>query len=55
VFESDFASTDEDAAQDDEEAGEKVLQDEEKRAKRVSFNIHASPVYPMLICNVLPM
>jgi hypothetical protein len=33
MFESDFASTDEDA--DDEEAGERVLQDEEKREKRV--------------------
>lgn len=35
VFESDFESTDEEAEKEDVEAGDKVLQDEERRAKKV--------------------
>lgn len=35
VFESDFESTDEEA-QDDADAGDKVVQEEEKRARKVS-------------------
>lgn len=35
IFESDFASTDEEAAAEDVETGDKAVQDEEKRAKRV--------------------
>ncbi|KAG6874140.1 hypothetical protein C0995_005557 [Termitomyces sp. Mi166 len=34
VFGSDFESTDEEAAQEDADAGEKVVQDEEKRARK---------------------
>lgn len=36
MFESDFASTDEEAEQGDPDAGEKVFHDEEKSARRVS-------------------
>jgi hypothetical protein len=36
VFESDFESTDEEEAQDDANAGDKVVQEEEKRARKVS-------------------
>jgi vacuolar protein sorting-associated protein 72 len=35
VFESDFASTDEEAVAEDIDAGDKAVQDEEKRVRRV--------------------
>jgi len=35
VFESDFASTDEEAAAEDVDTGERAVQDEEKKARRV--------------------
>jgi vacuolar protein sorting-associated protein 72 len=35
IFESDFASTDEEVAAEDVDASDKVVQDEEKRARRV--------------------
>lgn len=44
IFESDFASTDEEANQDDLDAGEKSVHDEEKSARKVILrptSIHA--------------
>ena len=38
VFESDFESTDEEAAKE-EEAGDKAVQDEERRAKKVCISV----------------
>jgi hypothetical protein len=35
VFESDFASTDDEAAAEDVDTGEKAVEDEERRARRV--------------------
>lgn len=37
VFDSDFESTDEEAAQEDEAAGEKQIVEEEKQTKRVCY------------------
>lgn len=39
IFESDFESTDEEGAQEDAEAGDKVVHEEEKRARKVSGSI----------------
>lgn len=39
IFGSDFESTDEEGAQDDAEAGDKVVHEEEKRARKVSGSI----------------
>ena len=39
VFESDFESTDEEAAKEEEQAGDKAVQDEERRAKKVCTSV----------------
>lgn len=41
MFESDFESTDEEAAKDDEEAGDKIVDDEERRARKVGIFVLA--------------
>jgi hypothetical protein len=41
VFGSDFESTDEEAAKEDEEAGDKAIQDEERKARKVRIWIPA--------------
>lgn len=46
VFESDFASTDDEAAADDIDTGEKTVEDEERRARRVC-------IYYSLSTNIL--
>jgi vacuolar protein sorting-associated protein 72 len=41
VFESDFESTDEEAAKEDEEAGDRAVQDEEKKARKARISVPA--------------
>jgi YL1 nuclear protein len=47
MFESDFESTDEEAAKEEDEAGDRAVHDEEKRARKVS--ILYSSAHPSLI------
>jgi len=51
VFGSDFESTDEEAGKEDEEAGDKAVQDEEKRARKVCIFVSARlGISSKLIC-----
>ena len=40
MFESDFESTDEEAAQEEADPGDKIVQEEERRARKVGYKSH---------------